>query len=89
VNDNSVLCEWKPTSSAKNEARALLEIAPQNGGLASMRALIAVSEAEKENLRAWAKENPFLTSRIEASIRFRSQVLAAFDQLAAEARCAG
>jgi hypothetical protein len=71
--------------SPRAEARACVKIALSNGGLASMRALIAVNEREMGALFAWAAGDPDLVARVEQAIVFRERVLLEFDRLATPA----
>ena len=69
--------------SPRAEAAVCLKAALRNGGLASMRALIGVSEQERAELLAWAADEPKLVERIEQAVAFREAVLREFDKLAA------
>lgn len=73
------------TPAARAEAKACVEIALSNGGLASMRALIAVSEKERGALFALAAGDPELVERIKKAVAFREAVLREFDRLATTA----
>lgn len=71
---------WQ-SPSPKAEARECVKIALSNGGLAAMRALIAVSEQEKADLLAWAGDDPKLGEKIERAVAFREAVLREFDRI--------
>jgi hypothetical protein len=79
----SVEKAWK-FSRAKSEAAHCLAVATANGGVESMRALIAVSEQERAELLAWAADEPKLTGKILAAVTYRAQVLEEFNRLAAK-----
>ena len=72
---------WQ-TPNAREEARALAAMVARNpGSVEKIRALISIDEIEQQELDAWSKDEPGIALRVEAAIKFRSQVLRAFDSL--------
>ena len=69
----------------RSEAFYCLRVARANGGVAAMREVIAVSEAERAELLSWAAADPSLTGKILAAVAFRGEVLEEFEKLLAAA----
>lgn len=73
---------WIHPPSAKVEAKFLVGLVDRGvESPESLRNLIAVSPEDQSELNAWAKNRPELADRIKSAIRFRSEVLCAFDDL--------
>jgi hypothetical protein len=72
---------WR-TGSAKQEAIALHALLGRNGDdVESLRALIGVSDKERDELSQWAANCPALHGRIEAMVYYREKVLEEFNRL--------
>ena len=65
----------------KVEAKFLFHIAPRNGGIESMRALIDVTPRQREELELLARTGQLPSYRVSKAISFRRDVLLAFDKL--------
>src|SRR5271168_979897 len=63
------------------EAKFLFHIAPRNGGIDSMRALIDVTPRQREELELLARTGQLPSYRVSKAISFRRDVLLAFDKL--------
>lgn len=77
---------WSGEFAPRKEAAACMRVARATVGVESMRQLIAVTGPELLDLEEWAREEPSIAGRIAAAIKFRADVLRAFDELAAEAK---
>src|SRR5579863_9650843 len=65
----------------ESEARFLLRVAVNNGGIERMRELIAVSPEQKANLERLAATGQLSLLHVQRAIIFRQQVLEQFDRL--------
>ena len=71
---------WNTPTSPRLEAKALLALVSRGiNTVAEMRRLIAVSPKERSELISWARNRPELADRIESSLKFRAEVLFAFE----------
>jgi hypothetical protein len=71
---------WGNLPSAVAEARSMVGLA-QLVGVDSVRNLILITDKQKAELHAWAREEPLVADRIGAVIQFREKVLVLFDKL--------
>jgi hypothetical protein len=72
---------WRPGSPAI-EALCLYEMIGKNGDdVQSLRELIAMSDADRRELRLWTEQEPQLRYKIEGMIYYRELVLSAFNRL--------
>jgi hypothetical protein len=73
---------WIQPPNPRSEARALVALVQRGVDTAEgMRRLIAVSPKDRSKLNEWKRIRPELAVRIENCIRFRAEVLFAFDAL--------
>ena len=66
---------------AKAEARFLLHVARNNGGVDAMRRLISVTPREQTELERLVQCGQILEKRVQDAITFRAEVLREFDRL--------
>jgi hypothetical protein len=77
-----IIVEGWHLPSPRDEARAVFEMVQRNGSsIEEARELISISEEERREMAEWAQTQPAVAPRFESAIRFRSEVLTAFDQL--------
>jgi hypothetical protein len=69
----------------QEEAAALLALAMQNGDFEETRELITVSEMERQVLGLFVAIGIYRSSFVESALKFRSEVLLAFEQLREQA----
>jgi len=83
--DDCYTAAWIQPPSPRAEARALVALVQRGvDSVEGMRRLIAVSPKDRAELETWARIRPELAARIDSSIKFRAEVLFAFDTLLQE-----
>jgi len=67
--------------TAKSEAKSCAIAAQRNGGVDTMREIIAITDRERRELLEWVKQEPALADKVFAAIAYRERVLAEFNAL--------
>ena len=68
----------------KDEARFLFSYAKRHDDIRGMRALISVNERARADLDFLVSQNALTAGEVESALKFRAEVLRAFDELAKE-----